>query len=100
RGLIARELAPEALLRRLVHTGAAAGELGLELPERLRHLLRATEAGQLTIHLHADDLEAFGQSAARVGNRIVLALLASALIDGAATLATRQRRSTRRRWIA
>jgi hypothetical protein len=95
--LIARELAPAALIRKIGRAGTDAAELSLELPERLLRLLRAAEAGQFTVHLHADDLETLGRSAARVGNRIVVALLASSLIEATATLATRGHGRKRRR---
>lgn len=88
RRLMARELAPDALLRRLTQAGAEAAQLGVELPQQVRQLLRAAEAGELQIRLHADDLEPLAARVERAGNRIVAALLATAVIQAAAALLT------------
>ena len=89
RRLMARELAPDVLVPRLAQAGAEAAQLGVELPQQVRHLLRAAEAGELQIRLHADDLEPLAARIERAGNRIVAALLVSAAIEAAAALLAR-----------
>lgn len=96
RRLMAVELAPDALTRRLAQAGAEAAQLGVELPQQVRHLLRAAEAGELQIRLHADDLEPLAARIERAGNRIVAALLASAVIEATAQLLAGRSASRRR----
>lgn len=95
RRLMARELSPDVLVRRLQQAGAEAAQLGVELPQQLRHLLRAAEAGELRMRLHADDLEPLAAPIERAGKRIVAALLVSAAIEAAVVLAGRTLRRPR-----
>lgn len=96
RRLMAGELAPDVVARRLAQAGAEAAQLGVELPGQMRRLLRAAEAGELQVRLHADDLEPLATPIQRAGNRIVAALLAAAVIEAAAELLAGRQASRRR----
>jgi ubiquinone biosynthesis protein len=84
--LIARDRAPEALVRELMESGADAVQLGAGLPRRLERLLRAAEAGDAQVRVNSDDVRALGAHIKRAGNTIAIALLAAAAIEAAATV--------------
>jgi ubiquinone biosynthesis protein len=94
--LIARDRAPETLLRELIESGADAAQLGAGLPRRLERLLRAAEAGDAQVRVTSDDVLALGAHIKRAGNTIAIALLAAAAIEAGATLFSAGRRRGRR----
>ena len=99
RELILRERAPEVVLRRLLASSADVAQLAAELPQQLRRLLRAGEAGDLQLRSTSEDLQVLGGRVERAGNRIAVALIAAAAIEAGATLlAAQRRRAHRRRW--
>ena len=95
RRLIAREHAPEVLLRRLLASSSDAAQLATELPLQLRRLLRASEAGDLRPRITSEDLQTLGARVERAGNRIAVALIAAAAIEASATLLGAERRRPR-----
>jgi ubiquinone biosynthesis protein len=90
--LIARDRAPEALLRELIESGADAVQLGAGLPRRLERLLRAAEAGDAQIRVTSDDVLALGAHIKRAGNTVAIALLAATAIAAGATVFSAGRR--------
>jgi ubiquinone biosynthesis protein len=76
---VQQQFSPEALGPRVGQALTAALQLGVELPDQLRRLLAALDRGGLDVRLHADDLEDVVSRTERVGNRVVAALLLSAL---------------------
>lgn len=85
-GLMAAQLSPGALVRRLGQAGIDVAQLTGELPDQLRRLLGVLEAGGVEVHLRGDELEPLVARAERLGNRLVAGVLAAALIDGLAEL--------------
>jgi ubiquinone biosynthesis protein len=94
--LIARERAPDVLLRRLAAAGADAAQLGTELPATLRRLLRAAEAGEAQVRIASPDLEMLGTRVERTGNKVAFALLAMGALQAGATLLVAAGRGLRR----
>ena len=86
RGLMARELSPAALARRLAKAGLDATRLGMELPGQLHRLLAVLDEGGLEVHLRAAELEPLVARTERLGNRLVAGGLAAAFIEGLAEL--------------
>ena len=97
RQLIARESAPDAMMRKLLASSTDAAQLATELPKQLRRLLRAGAAGDLQIRVTSDDLQALGARVERAGTKIAVALVAVAAIEAGATLLAADRRRPRRR---
>lgn len=84
--LIAAQLSPAALVRRLARAGVDVAHLTGELPEHLRHLVDQLQTGGVEVHLRADELEPLVARAERLGNRLVAGVLAAAFINGLAEL--------------
>jgi ubiquinone biosynthesis protein len=97
RQLIEREHAPEMLLRRQLASSADVAQLATELPQHLRRLLRAGEAGDLRFRIASEDLQVLGARIERAGNRIAVALIAAAAVEAGATLLAAERRRLRHR---
>lgn len=94
---MADQLSPSALVRRLGRAGVDAGQLGTELPDGLRRLLDMLDQGGPEIRLRADDLEPLMARAERLGNRLIVGIIAAAFIDGLAELMTADAESWRSR---
>ena len=96
-GVVSGTALDQVVLRRLLASSSDAAQLATELPQQLRRLLRAGEAGDLQLRLTSEDLQALGVRAERTGNRIAVALVAAAAIEAGATLLAAQRRRPHRR---
>ena len=90
------QVTPAAIRQRVEQFGADLAELAVDFPGRLDRLLKSVESGGLEIRLRADEFEALLTRAERIGNRIAVAVVAAATIDGLAGLAV-ERRLRRRR---
>jgi ubiquinone biosynthesis protein len=86
RRLVARQLSPAALARRLSEAGIDVAHLGVELPDHLRRLLETLERGGFEAHLRADELEPIIVRVERLGNRLVAGVIAAAFIDAVTEL--------------
>jgi ubiquinone biosynthesis protein len=86
-----------ALLHRLQDAGVDLAELASDLPSQLRHALNILDDGGFDVHLRASELEPLMSRAERLGNRIVLSVLAAALIDAGTQLFGRFGRRGRHR---
>ena len=97
--LVAERFSPGATAHRLKQTGMDLAELGLEIREQLRRVLSLLERGGFDVHLRADELAPLVTRAVRAANRVVVGLVAAALIEGVAELvaADPQRRVSWRR---
>lgn len=91
--LVAIQLSPASLGRRLGRTGIDAAQLGAELPDQLRRLVTVLEAGGPEVHLRSSELEPLMRRAERIGERLAAAIIAAAVINGVAVLASRRRRA-------
>lgn len=86
--LMAAQLSPAALARRLQRAGIDVAQLGRELPEQLHRLVGLLDAGGPELHLRADELDPLIARLERVGNRLVAGMLAAALLEALAELTT------------
>ena len=86
--LMAAQLSPSAVARRLGQAGIDVAQLTGELPEQLHRLLGVLEAGGVEVHLRAEELEPLVARVERLGNRLVAGALAAACIEGIAELMT------------
>ena len=90
------QVSPAAVRQRVEEFGADLAELAADFPGRLDRLLKTVESEGLEVRLRTDELEALLTRAEHIGNRIALAVLAAATIDGLAGLAVERRRRRRR----
>ncbi|MBN9607331.1 MAG: AarF/ABC1/UbiB kinase family protein [Actinomycetales bacterium] len=82
RRIVQQRYSLAALAGRWARASADAGELLLELPATLRQLRRLLDTGGVAVHLRAAELEPLMGRAERIGNRLIAALIAAALING------------------
>lgn len=86
RELMLRQYSPQTFARALGRAGIEASQLGVELPQRLRRLLGDLERGGVEIGVRPAGLEPMLARLERLANRIVLGIIAAALINGLAVL--------------
>jgi ubiquinone biosynthesis protein len=72
--------------RNLSRAGADAARLGLELPQQLRRLMSDLERGNIEVGVKADTLKPIINEVKQMVNRVVLGIIAAALIIGVAVL--------------
>ena len=84
RRLVAHQLSPAALARRVGEASLEIAQLAEELPDQIRRFLSVLESGGLDVHLRAGEISALAARTERVGNRIVAATIAAALIEALA----------------
>ena len=94
RRLTLQPFSPRAVAGRLAHAGVDAAELLVDAPELLRRAVDAVDSGGLEVHLRAAELDPLVERVERVGQRLVVALIAGALIKGVGEVVA----SDRRRW--
>ncbi|WP_307806922.1 AarF/ABC1/UbiB kinase family protein [Naasia sp. SYSU D00057] len=82
RRLAAQRLSTRALLNRITDSRADVIALVGELPEQLRRVSEILEAGGVDVHLRASELDPLVSRMERVGQRLVVAVIASALLRG------------------
>ncbi|MDN5796553.1 MAG: AarF/ABC1/UbiB kinase family protein [Intrasporangium sp.] len=100
--LLARNLDPLDITRRLVALSGTIAGLGRDAPQSLRNLMGAFEGGTLQVRLAEDDLRALAAANRQLGDRIVTALVAGAALDALGSLigGSATRRATRIRLLA
>ena len=84
--LLLQEFSPTVWARRLGAAGLEAARLGADLPQQLRRLMSEVESGSLEIGMRPQGFEPIVHRFERLANRIVLGILAAALINGLAIL--------------
>ncbi|GAA3871009.1 AarF/ABC1/UbiB kinase family protein [Leifsonia kafniensis] len=85
----AEQLSPRAIAARAVQVSRQLAALGLELPVKLRTLADSIGPNGIEIHIDAAELEPLVGRTERIGNRLVAAIIASALIGGIGQLTTK-----------
>jgi ubiquinone biosynthesis protein len=78
----------DSLLARLRSAGIDTALLGLDAPGRLRSLLERMDVDGLQVHLRAAELEPLVERIERVGSRLVVGMIAAALIGGIGQLSS------------
>jgi ubiquinone biosynthesis protein len=77
---------PRRTARRLAAAGMDATRLALDLPRLLRRLLGELERGQLAVGVRPEHIEPALDRLERLTNRVVVGIIAAALINGLAVL--------------
>ena len=80
--LAAERFSAAALTKRLARAGTDLSEVMLALPSNLRALKGMLDSGGPEVHLRAAELEPLVGRVERVGNRLMVAMIASAFIRG------------------
>jgi ubiquinone biosynthesis protein len=93
RRLVARQLSPASIARRLSQAGFDVGQLGVDIPDHLRRLLAVLEGPGPAVHLRADELEPLVARVEHLGNRLLAGVITAASIEGMATLMTTDRQA-------
>lgn len=88
RRLIADDLSPIAVAKRLRAVLLDAVELGAEAPDYIRRALDVLERGGFDVHIRTSELEPLLAQVERIGNRVVAGTVAAALISGLGRLVT------------
>ena len=86
KGLMLERFSPTLWAPRLERAGVDAVRLGTELPGQLRRLLGEIERGGLEVGMRPEGFEPLVRRFERLGNRIVLGIIAAAFINGLAVL--------------
>jgi predicted unusual protein kinase regulating ubiquinone biosynthesis (AarF/ABC1/UbiB family) len=97
--LLLAEYAPAAMARKLSRAGLEAAHLGAELPEQVRRLLFEAEHGGLEVGVRPEQFDSLVRRLERVGNQIVLALLAGSFIVGLPMLMSVYRPPGWEQWV-
>ena len=84
--LMLERFSPTLWAPRLEKAGVEAARLGTELPGQLRRLLGEIERGSLEVGMRPEGFEPLVRRFERLGNRIVLGILAAAFVNGLAVL--------------
>ena len=84
--LMLERFSPTLWAPRLERAGVDAARLGTELPGQLRRLLGEIERGGLEVGMRPEGFEPLVRRFEKLGNRIVLGILAAAFVNGLAVL--------------
>lgn len=84
--ILKERYAPTAIIRRFPSAVMDLATLGMELPQRLNRLARQAERGELRVRAEASGLERHVEHLERLVNRVVIGVIAAALIVGGAIL--------------
>ncbi|WP_210481320.1 AarF/ABC1/UbiB kinase family protein [Naasia sp. SYSU D00948] len=82
RRLAAQRLSVRSLMRRVTGARAELIDVVADLPEQMRRVREILDSGGLDVHLRAEELEPLVGRMERVGQRLVVAVIASALVRG------------------
>jgi len=86
RRLVRRHLDPLTLVKRVRQAGVDTAALGVELPGQLGRLLDVLDRDGVAVSVRTDELEPLVARVERIGNRLVVGLVASAGIGALATI--------------
>lgn len=100
RDVMLRQLSPRAWAKRLGRAGLDAAMIGPELPRRLDRLLTDLERGSVEIGMRPVAFERVLHRIERLGDRIVLGIVAAAVLSGLAMLVSSYRPSGAEAWTA
>jgi ubiquinone biosynthesis protein len=99
RQLVLRQYAPGRLARRLALAGADAAQLGIELPEHLRRIVRELERGGIEVGVRPEGFEPLLRRFERLTNRIILGIIVAAFVNGLAVLLSVYHPPELDRWV-
>lgn len=84
--LILRQYSPALWAKRLGRASLDAARLGVELPEQLRRIIGEVERGGLEVGMRPEGFDPLVSRLERLGNRIILGIIAAAFVNGLAVL--------------
>lgn len=84
--LVLRQYSPAVWAKRLSRASLDAARLGVDLPEQLRRLIGELERGGLEVGMRPEGFEPLVSRLERLGNRIILGIIAAAFVNGLAVL--------------
>jgi ubiquinone biosynthesis protein len=84
--LILRQYSPALWAKRLSRAGLDAARLGVDLPEQLRRIIGEIERGGLEVGMRPEGFDPLVSRLERLGNRIILGIIAAAFVNGLAVL--------------
>ncbi|MGH2458209.1 MAG: ABC1 kinase family protein [Chloroflexota bacterium] len=86
RRMVLRQYSPTLWARRLGRASMDLARLGVELPEQLRRVIGEIERGGLEVGMRPEGFEPLIARLERLGNRIILGIIAAAFVNGLAVL--------------
>jgi len=92
RRLAAARYSPRTMARRLAKSGADLADMVVDLPAQLERAVDILDSGGLEVHLRTAEFTPLVQRIERTGQRLVVAIVAGALIDGIGGLVGRDQR--------
>jgi ubiquinone biosynthesis protein len=84
--LILRQYSPARWAKRFGRASLDAARLGVELPEQLRRIIGEVERGGLEVGMRPEGFDPLVSRLERLGNRIILGIIAAAFVNGLAVL--------------
>jgi ubiquinone biosynthesis protein len=82
--LVVERFSAAELAKWFVQLGSDAAQIAVDLPELMRRLTALLDRGGFDAHLRADELEPLVKRTERIGDRLVAAMILSAVIDALA----------------
>lgn len=86
RRMVLRQYSPALWARRMGRASIDLARLGVELPEQLRRVIGEIERGGLEVGMRPEGFEPLLARLERLGNRIILGIIAAAFVNGLAVL--------------
>ncbi len=86
RRMVLRQYSPSLWARRVGRASMDMARLGVELPEQLRRVIGEVERGGLEVGMRPEGFEPLVARLERLGNRIILGIVAAAFVNGLAVL--------------
>lgn len=91
RRLLSERLSLPSLVKRLARASADSSAVLWALPAQLRRLLETVDANGLEVHLRAAELQPLVARTERIGNRLVVGMIAAAFIRGVGDIVVSRR---------
>jgi len=97
--LMLREYSPRLWARRVGRASLDIARLGVELPQQLHRLIGDIERGSLEVGMRPEGFESIVRRFERLGNRVVLGIIAAAFVNGLALLLSVYRPAAWEEWV-
>ncbi len=98
--LMLRQYSPLFWTRRFAHASLDMARAGVELPQQLHRLIGEIERGSLEVGMRPQGFEPLVRRFERLGNRLVLGIIAAAFVNGLALLMSAYRPAGWEKWIS
>ena len=98
--LMLRQYSPSLWTRRLAHASLDLARAGVELPQQLHRLIGEIERGSLEVGMRPEGFDPLVRRFERLGNRLVLGIIAAAFVNGLALLMSAYRPAGWEEWIS